>query len=166
MGIRSKDRQVPESATEQGDEADDSVSAASERQLVRRIHPGGVAVQSGPLFATLLFSVTLVAQAPQQPPDRSQQDLAVFAALLRHPTITGAPGKDGTVLIVETALSQSELRLFESGSEEYARGSLRAPAPQTIDQFLKIVHEDGELPAALGEYRSGPRAASRVGAGS
>ena len=106
---------------------------------------------NGQLFTTLLVAVTLVAQASQQPPERTPQDVAVFTALVKHPIITSAPGKDGIVLVTETAPSESELRFFEPAGKEYLRRSLRTPAPQTIDEFLKVVRQDGELPAALGE---------------
>lgn len=82
-------------------------------------------------------------------PDHRADDLAVYVALLRHPSLTGT--SDKRAVVVNKELVSPPLWSDEFRREENLRRFLKTPAPSTIDAFLKAVRREGELPDSLGQ---------------
>jgi hypothetical protein len=99
--------------------------------------------------ALCLSSVTLRTEPMPAASDREADGLAVYAALLSHPSLTGPGGKQ--VVVVKRELVSAEFRVDASGWEQNFRRSLHKAAPSTIDAFLAASRQEGELPAALGQ---------------
>ncbi len=104
--------------------------------------------------AWLVVAIGLIPGVVQSQPmpgsaDQRADDLAVYVALLHHPSLTGASDKRAVVVIKE--LVKPPLWSDEFRREENLRRFLKKPAPSTIDAFLTAVRREGELPLAVGQ---------------
>jgi hypothetical protein len=103
--------------------------------------------------AWLVVAIGLIPGVIQSQPtlgaaDQRVDDLAVFVALLNHPSLAGASDKRSVVVTKE--LVSPPLWSDEYLREENLRRFLKKPAPSTIDAFLKAVQREGEVPVSLG----------------
>jgi len=97
---------------------------------------------------TSIWPVAVRAQAAASTPDHVARDVAVFAALLNHPSIRKTSERPGLVVVQDIA-PQSSLRIDGPQAEERLRRFLRKPEPKTLDEFLRVVRQEGELPTEL-----------------
>jgi hypothetical protein len=105
-------------------------------------------------MAWIVVAIGLIPGVVQTQPtlgaaDQRVDDLAVFVALLNHPSLTSASDKRAIVVIKE--LVSPPFWSDEYRREENLRRFLKKPAPSTIDAFLKAVRREGELPASVGQ---------------
>jgi hypothetical protein len=107
------------------------------------IRAAWLAVAIGLLPGVVQSQPTLRAPAEQV------DDLAVYVALLNHPSLPSSSDKRGLVVSKELASPPMWSDEFRRG--ENLRRFLKKPAPSTIDAFLAAVRQEGALPVALGQ---------------
>lgn len=106
--------------------------------------------------ALLLRLASLSAQ-PVTPCSRAaprDTDLAVYRAVLAHPSVLDGTSKQRGLVVVRE-MSPERSRFTPSGrSDEYLRRSLREPDPALIAAFRCAATERGAVPEAFGHERN------------